>query len=158
MRGAGSRERAPAHLDFRVLEHGSGATGVARVHVRVRAQMYRAGSYIYGGLICIWRAYMHIACAYAYLRARAYAYIYVAGRLPLCRTLQGTSPIHAYAYHADQTPIRLPTSSADVPPIYRPSMKRVACITRHLAANAIHVEAHGVGVDSQYSAEEWDAR
>ena len=44
--GAGSREfeRALAHSNFRVLEHGPGATGVARV--RVRAHIYRAGSYM----------------------------------------------------------------------------------------------------------------
>ena len=39
---AGSRERALAHANFRVLGHAPGATGVARVHVR--AHIYRAGS------------------------------------------------------------------------------------------------------------------
>ena len=117
-------QMTPKFIHFRVLWHGYGVTGVARVHVR-------AHIYTKGGLICIpGRAHMYIACAYVYVRACARMCIYlimimrwlhdhepvpwsprgarrfgkplaccpcalllvdVAGRLPLCRTLQGTS-------------------------------------------------------------------
>ena len=70
---AGSRGRALAHSDFRVLERaygsGHGATGVARVRVRAhiyrgRDHIYRAGSYIYSMRI------------YTYTRARVHMHMH----------------------------------------------------------------------------------